>query len=315
MKSAKYSKEVDALLAGGKAISTTDFMEACPGMPAPSVYSKIRKLITMGRISRIGQGLYLPVHKPSYRCTVTPWMREVANLIQEECVGLDFCIRQEGANLIVEVAKSDLAELESCLKDHHIKVANSREAAPLLSGIEGFILIGHLVSDAPLVVEEGLRLPSIEKDLVDMLAKKSVRKDRMDSFFQKNMEVYPVNRNRLSRYAARRGLSEELKICMDALDHSRLEMFSLVQNYLAGTCITKAWVFGSFARMEETPESDLDLLVDYDKSAKVSLLDIIRNQLDLEHLIHRPVDLITNGSLKPFAVQSANKDKYLIYER
>jgi predicted nucleotidyltransferase len=74
-------------------------------------------------------------------------------------------------------------------------------------------------------------------------------------------------------------------------------------------------VFGSFARREETPESDIDLLVDFNPKAKVSLLDIIRQKLDLERITCRQIDLVENGYLKPFAVQSADRDKYLIYER
>jgi hypothetical protein len=35
----------------------------------------------------------------------------------------------------------------------------------------------------------------------------------------------------------------------------------------------------------------------------------------LESLIGREVDLVQNGFLKPFAVPSAERDKYLIYER
>ncbi|MBQ2521538.1 MAG: nucleotidyltransferase domain-containing protein [Bacteroidales bacterium] len=92
-------------------------------------------------------------------------------------------------------------------------------------------------------------------------------------------------------------------------------MFSLVQDYLAGTQITKAWVFGSFSRGEEKPDSDLDLLIDYDRSSQISLLDLIRYKIDLEKLIHREVDLIEEKSLKPFAVPSAERDKYLIYAR
>ena len=76
-----------------------------------------------------------------------------------------------------------------------------------------------------------------------------------------------------------------------------------------------AWVFGSFARGEETPESDLDLLVDYDHEVKISLLDIVRFKLDIEKKIQREVDLVENGYLKLFAVASAERDKYLIYER
>ena len=96
---------------------------------------------------------------------------------------------------------------------------------------------------------------------------------------------------------------------------SREELFASVRDYLANSAITKAWVFGSFARGEETPDSDLDLLVEYDSKAHISLLGIVRIKLDLESIIHREVDLVTNGSLKPFAVDSVNRDKYLLYER
>ena len=74
-------------------------------------------------------------------------------------------------------------------------------------------------------------------------------------------------------------------------------------------------MFGSFARREETPKSDLDLLVKYDRTQKVSLFDISGYMLDLEAAIGREVDLVEYRSLKPFAVQSAERDKYLIYER
>ena len=77
----------------------------------------------------------------------------------------------------------------------------------------------------------------------------------------------------------------------------------------------RAWVFGSFARGEETPDSDLDLLVDYDWSSSLSLLDIVRFKLDLEKRLGREVDLVENGYLKPFAQPSAEREKYLVYEK
>ena len=134
-------------------------------------------------------------------------------------------------------------------------------------------------------------------------------------FFQRFFEQYSINRNRLARYAARRGAKEELESILAKLDTKRIEMFVKVQNYLSTVPVTKAWVFGSFARGEETPESDLDLLVDLDKEARVSLLKLISYKLDIEEKIHREFDLIEDGALRPFAVASANKDKYLIYER
>ena len=77
----------------------------------------------------------------------------------------------------------------------------------------------------------------------------------------------------------------------------------------------KAWLFGSFARGEETPESDVDILVEYDKDARISLLTISHMMGELEKSTGRKVDLIEEGCLLPFAVESANRDKQLIYER
>jgi hypothetical protein len=37
--------------------------------------------------------------------------------------------------------------------------------------------------------------------------------------------------------------------------------------------------------------------------------------LDLEDLLHRKVDLVKDGTLLPFAVETANRDKLLIYEK
>ncbi|MBO4595719.1 MAG: nucleotidyltransferase domain-containing protein [Bacteroidales bacterium] len=92
-------------------------------------------------------------------------------------------------------------------------------------------------------------------------------------------------------------------------------MFTKIQDYLTTVPITKAWVFGSFARCEETASSDLDILVSYDSQANVSLLKIIRWKLDMEKLSGRIIDLVEDGFLKDFARHSADRDKYLIYER
>ena len=78
--------------------------------------------------------------------------------------------------------------------------------------------------------------------------------------------------------------------------------------------VLKVWLFGSFARNEQTPLSDVDLLVEYDKGG-ISLLKHCAMINDLEDLLDRSVDLIENGTLLPFAVESAERDKKLIYER
>ncbi len=55
-------------------------------------------------------------------------------------------------------------------------------------------------------------------------------------------------------------------------------------------------VFGSVARGEERPDSDVDLLVTLDPGR--TLLDLARLELELEELLGRPVDVVTADSLR-----------------
>ncbi|MBP3471763.1 MAG: nucleotidyltransferase domain-containing protein [Paraprevotella sp.] len=88
-----------------------------------------------------------------------------------------------------------------------------------------------------------------------------------------------------------------------------------IRKYLSGQPVSRAWLFGSCSRGEEGPESDVDILVCYDEQADVSLTTISRIMVALGKIVNRKVDLIEEDCLLPFAVESANRDKILIYER
>ncbi len=88
-----------------------------------------------------------------------------------------------------------------------------------------------------------------------------------------------------------------------------------VAEYFKTQPIIKAWLFGSYARGEETPLSDVDLLVQYDENARVSLLKIASMSNELEELLDRQVDLVSEKCLRQRVAESVNRDKVLIYER
>ena len=89
-----------------------------------------------------------------------------------------------------------------------------------------------------------------------------------------------------------------------------------IQNYFKGQPVLKAWLFGSYARGEETPESDADIMVVFDhEHAKIGLFKYAAMVMDLERILQMKVDLVEEGSLLPFAEKSAEKDKILVYER
>ena len=88
-----------------------------------------------------------------------------------------------------------------------------------------------------------------------------------------------------------------------------------IAEYFKTQPVLKAWLFGSFARGEEKPESDVDILFVPDMSQHFSLFTLGGMYMDLRDLLGREVDLVPEGSLLPFAQDTAERDKLLIYER
>lgn len=88
-----------------------------------------------------------------------------------------------------------------------------------------------------------------------------------------------------------------------------------IQAYLAGQPIKQAWLFGSCSRGEESKDSDIDILVQYNEEERVTLLTISRIIRDLGKTLKRNVDLVEEDCLLPFAAESVQQDKILIYER
>lgn len=90
-----------------------------------------------------------------------------------------------------------------------------------------------------------------------------------------------------------------------------------IADYFKTQPVLKAWLFGSFARGEETPRSDVDILFvpDYSSGKPFTLFTHGGMLMDLQELLGRDVDLVVDGTLRPYAAETANRDKILIYER
>ena len=91
-------------------------------------------------------------------------------------------------------------------------------------------------------------------------------------------------------------------------------MTKTIADYFKTQPVLKAWLFGSYSRGEQTKDSDVDIIVLLDKSRPIGL-KFFGMWSDLEELLGRKVDLVSEGTLLPFAQKSADKDKILIYER
>ncbi|MBR6446133.1 MAG: nucleotidyltransferase family protein [Prevotella sp.] len=92
-------------------------------------------------------------------------------------------------------------------------------------------------------------------------------------------------------------------------------MTQTIAEYFKTQPVLKAWLFGSYARGEERPDSDVDILVAYDDNKDVTLFTIGGMYMDLKKMLGHEVDLVEEGTLRPWAVKSVERDKKLIYER
>ncbi len=253
-----------------------------------------------------------------YQVEITDKMRAVHELMLERFVGMGYCISEHGENLILEVPRGDMEAVVASLKENYRDVVLIRKAYEMIDDLHDFILIKPLVSEAPLELMSGLVCPSLEKRLVDMASDKefsNLSETQIKQAFQRAFEVYGLNTSRMLRYAGRKGEKAEIASLIEAVDDDRIRTVRQIQDYLSGQPVDRAWMFGSFSRMEERPDSDIDLLITLRRGSGMGLLGYSSMALELEGLLSRKVDLVTEGSLKPFALESVNKDKVLIYER
>ena len=87
-----------------------------------------------------------------------------------------------------------------------------------------------------------------------------------------------------------------------------------LQGFWQDKPIRKAYLFGSAAREELTPQSDIDILVELDSTQLIGMIEYIKIMDALEELLGRKVDLVATDGLSPYIKPMIDKDKTLIYE-
>jgi predicted nucleotidyltransferase len=81
-----------------------------------------------------------------------------------------------------------------------------------------------------------------------------------------------------------------------------------LQEPLRGKGVTGLWVFGSVARGDARPDSDVDLAIAFAAEAEPSLFEITHIKETLEEALGRSVDLGERSAMKPHVAASAERD-------
>lgn len=90
------------------------------------------------------------------------------------------------------------------------------------------------------------------------------------------------------------------------------ETLDIIRDLLVGKPISRAYLFGSRARGDATPESDWDIIIEVERG--FSLFDQARVQILMEDAIGQKVDLVTAGGVRPSIQFHIDQDKMLFYE-
>lgn len=77
--------------------------------------------------------------------------------------------------------------------------------------------------------------------------------------------------------------------------------------------VSKAWIYGSFSRKDDGPESDIDIALKTDEG--FSYFDLAEIKYQLEEAVKRKFDLGFIDSFKPSILEAVKNDLDVIYER
>jgi predicted nucleotidyltransferase len=93
---------------------------------------------------------------------------------------------------------------------------------------------------------------------------------------------------------------------MDELDIDKLKDIFRRNN------VRRIALFGSFAREDAGPESDIDMLVTF--TGRVGLLALVKLERELSEELDREIDLLTENSISPYLKDQILREQKVIYE-
>jgi uncharacterized protein len=97
----------------------------------------------------------------------------------------------------------------------------------------------------------------------------------------------------------------------DNVDMDREHVIATLRGHeseLRAAGITHLALFGSTARGDYRPDSDIDLLAVFDDTRRISLLAVVGIEQRISQMLGRSVDLVEEGTLKPRVQKSVEAE-------
>lgn len=96
------------------------------------------------------------------------------------------------------------------------------------------------------------------------------------------------------------------------MNKDKSKIYNDIINFLKKRNASKIAIFGSYVRNDETPDSDIDIIVEF--SDRKSLLDFVGMERELSESIGIKVDLLTEESISPILIDRVKEEMKVIYQ-
>lgn len=193
-----------------------------PSWTESTITVYMSKLKKDGKLGSPSRGMYTLSKKGAFQAEITISLKRLYSKIHKQYPYINFCVwdtrwlnslmRHQPFRqyIIVEVEKDAAAEVFVSLNDSMRNVFLNPGADMFdhyISNIGDPIIVKQLVSEAPTEIEKKIRIPALEKLLVDMLIDKEIfaaQQGELEEIYASAFDRYEINIPKMKRYALRR---------------------------------------------------------------------------------------------------------------
>ena len=211
---------------------------ALSGMKPVTARQYLSSLAKDKELVRVAQGEYALPDKQSFSYTPSEEAKKIYDGLKSELPFTDFCIYDGSIfspiqhhlsinkAIYVETNRDAVESVFARLKEQYKNVYRQPDSTFMYDYVDlrnQCVIVKTLVTEAPLMTVDGVRVPTLEKMLVDIQKDADfdyVRGAESQYMYQMAFDLYTINTQRLMRYARRRGISKEIQILLNQVNNN-----------------------------------------------------------------------------------------------
>ena len=193
-----------------------------PDVAEKTINWKINQLKTKGILTHMSRGIYSLSKKSAFNPELSPNLKRLYNKVTKELPFINLCIWDSRwfnefmvhqlfkYHIVVEAEKDATDSVFNVISDFNKNVFLKPDAEIFRRYIinhQEVIIVKPLISESPLQEFDGIKVPCLEKLLIDCLIDNDLfaaQQDELDNIYQSVFNKYLINMNKIRRYARRR---------------------------------------------------------------------------------------------------------------